>query len=422
MSRGSTVASEEQHKNYRINKLLELVEGVSPVPSKTPLKKILHENHKGQIVAPNSEFLEDTKLYQEDVLRRLDNQSIAVPTPKNILLLKSVLNMGAVDFLGSFPTPTYAWDVLTELGSLSVCPDAHILAARDMIHMHAIELQIHLIRVIAQVRSLESDSEVSVAATFNVGELRRLEDNNELIDKIIERSVPRDPIGLLKELAPLVQKPEAGSKWLKANHLVVFGILQQETQALLDSFDDVESLRVANELCDKLVIFGLVAAYSAWFSYVLNEREEQGKFRTSILFCTRKLLDEGRWGVCCEIARVALDAVQILSNKYKDGSDQHRTGMLKANLFFARRMCGEELEDIKDEIQSWNLDGMHQKYSFLKAILLDDFDSAQKIAQRLLQTNEETGRPDMCVAEIREWPILAAFRKSDQGRAILDNG
>ena len=44
-------------------------------------------------------------------------------------------------------SPTYAWDILTELASLSVCPDAKTLEARDMVHMHAVELQLHLARV-----------------------------------------------------------------------------------------------------------------------------------------------------------------------------------------------------------------------------------------------------------------------------------
>lgn len=419
MAAGSTIESEASQMAGRIGRLLDLVEGVSPKKPATPLKKIPDGCGMGQVVAPTAEFLEDTKRYQEDVLRRLDNRSI-VSMPRNVYHLRSVLELEACEFLGSFPTPTYAWDVLTELASLSVCPDANTLAARDMIHMHAVELQLHLVRVIAQVWSISLKSEVPVEGTFSVEQLRRLAAEGTLVDKLIESAVPRDPIRLLAELDPLVVKPSDAYRWLEENQQLVLSLLQQEIHAFPDTLRESETIDSARELCNTMVIYGLVAAYAAWFTCALEKREEMGSFRTSILFCTRILLDESRWNVCREFARVALDAVRDLNKIYSDNSALKGTGMIAANLFFARRMCGERLAAMKDEILSWNMDGMHQKYHFLKAILLEDFDEAGALALKLLQTNEETGRPSMCIHEFREWPILDAFRQSPQGKKVLN--
>jgi len=419
MSVDCTVASEASQLAGRINRLLGLVEGVSPKQPATPLKKIPAGRSKGQTVAPTAEFLEDTKRYQEDVLRRLDS-TIAVQMPRNLNHLRAVLKLEAHEFLGSFPTPTYAWDVLTELASLSVCPDVNTLAARDMIHMHAVELQLHLAKVIAQVRSLSSKNEVLVEGSFNIEQLRHLAEDGVLVDKLIEFAVPRDPTRLLAELDPLVRGPKAAYEWLEANQQRVLSRLQQETRAFPDTLEEKEALDGAVELCDTLVLYGLVAVYAAWFSCALEKREEMGSFRTSILFCTRILLDESRWSVCREFARIALDAVQAMNSECEGSNEQQGTGMITANLFFARRMCGERLEDIKTDLDSWDMEGLHLRYHFLKEILLEDFNSAANIALDLLQMNEETGRPDLCIHELREWPILADFRKSPQVEKVLN--
>ncbi len=421
MSVSSTVESEDSQLADRINKLLGLVEGVDPKQPVTPLKEIPARKGGGQTVVLTPEFLKDTKRYQEDVLSRLNNSSIAVPTPRNLRKLRAVLKLEARDFLGSFPTPTYAWDVLTELASISVCPDARTLAARDMIHMHSVELQLHLARVIAQVRLSSSQNEVPIGGSFKVGQLRRLLDEGTLVDKLIEFAVPRDPAKLLQELYPLVAKPEEAAEWLDTNQQVVLSRLQQETRAFPDTLDESEALEHAVELCDTLVIYGLVAVYAAWYSCALERDEERGSFRTSILFCTRILLDEGRWNVCRAFAQIALAAVRALNFACRVSDELQGTGMITANLFFARRMCGERLRDLEEEIRAWDTQNLHRRYQFLQQILLDDFGEAADLALELLQVNEETGRPDLCKQELSEWPILAAFRGSPQGERVLND-
>lgn len=418
MTEGATIAKERSHLADRVNRLLVLLEGADPQIPKTSVK-VVSAARQGQTVVITPEFLIDTKHYQEDILRRLEDWSAASPTPHNLAKLRTVLRKDARDFLAAFPTPTYAWDILTELASISVCPNAVTLATRDMIHMHSVELQLHLARVIAQVWLSTSANEITLTGTLTVEQLKRLGEENRLIERLIEFAVPRDPAKLLEKLLPLVMKPEPAREWLLQRQPSVLSRLQQETRAFPDTLEDTDALGAAPELCDQLVVFGLVAAYAAWFSCACDKREERGSFRTSILFCTRILLDEKRWMVCRDFAMVALSIVRALNLQCDDGDPFQGTGMITANSFFARRMCGESLENIRSELRNWETEQLHKRYHFLKYILLEEFESSARLASELLRRSDETGKPELCVHELREWPILAAFRESDQGKNFV---
>mgnify|MGYP006934313266 FL=1 len=137
--------------------------------------------------------------------------------------------------------------------------------------------------------------------------------------------------------------------------------------------------------------------------------------RKNALFCTRILLDEQRWRVCAEIADVAKElsyAVNEINGKeHKDG-----THMLTANMLYAKKQCGE---DIVEEVQTWDVSGIHERYKFLQLILLDRFDEAANVANVLIEKVEPSGRPNMCLREFEEWPILEAFRASEIGMSFL---
>lgn len=415
---GATIAKERSQLVDRVDRLLVHLESTNPQIPKT-VRKVTDAASHGQTVHITSEFLVDTKRYQEDVLRRLGDWSKESPTPHNIAKLRTVLRQEALDFLSAFPTPTYAWDILTELASISVCPNAGTLAARDMIHMHSVELQLHLARVIAQVWLLTSANEITLSGTLTVEQLKRLQDENRLIESLIEFAVPRDPAKLLEKLLPHVAEPEPARAWISKRQADVLSRLQQETRAFPDTLEDRDALSRAHELCDQLVVFGLVAAYAAWFSCARNNSEERGSFRASILFCTRILLDEKRWRVCRDFAAVALSLVKTLNLEYDKRDAFQGLGMITANSFFARRMCGEPLEVMRAELRDWKTEDLHKRYQFLKFILLEEFDNAARLASELLKGSDETGKPDLCVYELREWPILAEFRKSDQGRPFI---
>lgn len=416
--RGSMVETEQSHLSDRVERLLALVERASPTRPETPLKMVSNKDLKGQTVAPTREFFDDTKRRQEEVLRRLNGRPIGT-TPHNMMALKKVFELEPGEFLGSFPTMTYAWDILTQVASISMCPDAQTLAARDMIHMHSVELQLHLARVIAQVRLSSPTNEVSVSGCFTVEQLRRLAGDDTLVDRLIEFAVPREPARLLDDLMQIVAKsPESVCDWLERKQQEVLNRLQQEVRAFPDTLEETDVLAGYTALCDTLVVYGLVAAYAAWYPFAHASRDERGTFCMSILFCTRILLDESRWSVCSEFAAVALTLLRALNAEFKD--EHLGTAMITANGFFARRMSGESLDRLHDEIVDWDTSGLHERYQFLQLILLEDFDAAAPLARRLLQIDARTGRPDMCIHELDEWPILKAFRKSGPGTQVVN--
>jgi hypothetical protein len=283
--------------------------------------------------------------------------------------------------------------------------------------MHTVELQIHLAKVITQVRLSTPDYRVKLNGSFSVEELRSFQDSDHLVEKLIEFAVPRDSDKLMEELKPLVSEPtKIGSIIGEEQQLQVLSYLKQEDRVFPNTLKKSYSLKDAQVMCDNLVIFGLNAAYIAWYTLARLQAVEEGSLRKNILFCTRILLDEGRWKVCRAVGNAALiisEALEKLPDRELQG-----TAMIKTNLFFSRIKCGEKIDD---EIRAWNTSEFHPRYSFLQQILLKDFNQAAKLATSLLQKNDKNSSGELCIKEIHEWPILEDFRNSPQGKAVIDN-
>ena len=260
-----------------------------------------------------------------------------------------------------------------------------------------------------------------VNVSLTVDQLRKLENAGQLTEELVESSVPRDPVRLFEELSSFIKHPADASKWLEKNKDFTLNRLIKQNQFFLDALEEIRSPKDAIKICNPLVLYGLVSTYAAWFSCALERPEEKGYFRTNILFCTRILLDEKRWQICKDFAKIALGAMKELNDLDGNKTPEKGTGMLTANLFFSRLKCGESLEDLKEEIKDWDVEKLHRRYHFLKAILLEDFDLAGTLSFELLNTREKTGVPNMCIQEFREWPILEKFRSSEQGKKLLDS-
>lgn len=418
---GDVHVEDDVSQKQRIQHLMSLLEqGVEKsVEHPVKLKVIEEGGESGQIVIPNREFIDNTKQRQNDVLHRLENMPSWARLPESFPRIKNLLGREGEEFLGSFPSPGYASDVLAELASLTVCPDVKLLAARDLVHMHAFELQLHLARVIAQAKLLSSDV-VNINISLNVHQLHDLEKSGKLTEELIENSVPRDPAVLLEDLISITEESTSARTWLEENKPPILKRLVKENHFFLDSLDEALSLEESIKICNTLVLYGLVATYAAWYSCALERPEEIGYLRTNILFCTRILLDEERWQVCRDFAEIALNAMIELNKLEENASTNKGTGMLTANLFFSRIMCGENLQDIKQEISDWNVDELHERYHFLKYILLENYERAAALSNDLLNPDEITGLPNMCIQEIMEWPILKKFRDSEPGRKVID--
>lgn len=398
----------------RYTRLLTLLEKVNIDSDPINFETLEPTEAKGRTMVPTSDLLNQTQRQQKIVLDRLENNTPIELLPRNLQKLRKVLNLPSKSYLGHFPTVSYAWDILTELSSLTVLPDSKTLAARDMIYMHAIELQIHLAKIITQVKLTSPKMQISLKGNFSISELRRLNDSNLLIEKLIELTVPYDSDKLFEELISFI--PRINSS--KINDIfphkdTVIKYLRLVNVSFPENLDQ-HKIEKAQEICETLVIFGLTAAYTAWCQVALQHKDEQSALRKSILFCTRILLDEKRWKVCRDFSSAALLLLNILDEDIKDSYFQGNA-MIQANLFFSRIKCNEHIEE---DIRAWETKDIHPRYDFIKKILLKDFDQAKVLAEKLLSKKKD-GSSDLCIHEVKEWPILEDFRKTEHGKLII---
>lgn len=397
----------------RYTRLLTLLENVNIDSDPIKFETISPSEVKGRTMAPTPDLLNQTKRQQKIVLKRIENKS-NILLPRNLNKLRKVLNLPPQNYLGLFSTASYAWDILTELASLMVLPDSKTLAARDMIHMHAVELQIHLAKIIAQVKLTSPSMQISLKGNFTIGELSKMNEENVLVEKLIESTVPNDSYELFVELLSLMPL-------IKPNLLIalfpqkddIMNYLRRVNISYPENFEEHE-IKKAQEICDTMIVFGLTAAFSAWCQVIIQQNEEQNALRKSILFCTRILLDEKRWKICRDFSNAAFLILGLLDDSIDDKYFQGNA-MIKVNLFFSRIKCNEHIED---EIRAWETKDLHPRYEFLKKILLNEFDKAKEIAEKLLIKNKN-GSSELCIHEIKEWPILEAFRKTEQGKQII---
>ncbi len=91
------------------------------------------------------------------------------------------------------------------------------------------------------------------------------------------------------------------------------------------------------------------------------------------------------------------------------------TAMLRFNQLWARHKLGE---NVAEELEQWNLSGLHPRYSFLKNVLLRKFEDAVRLLETLLPTRNSGEAANFSIAEAEEWPILEDFRSSSQYEAL----
>lgn len=402
----------------RYDRLLTLLEDVDLDKPSSPIEITESKDTKGRTLVATKELLKQTDRFKEKILDRLKKRDFAGSVPRNINKLADVLGLRAEEYLGYFQSVSYAWDILTELNSLLSLPNSKALAGRDMIHMHVVELQIHLTKVIARIRLVTPEYQVKLTGSFPVKELNFLQTSKQLVEKMIEFAVPRNPNDLLEEIEPLVSESPIIYEIIKKDYQKVLSFLNRGNRTFTDTLkDDYPKFQMAHKTCDELVIFGLNVAYATWYPFAKQNAIEEGSLRKNILFCTRILLDEGRWNVCRAIAKTAL----IISEELKNGEGKRElqgTGMLTANLFFSRKMCGE---NITGEVEAWDTSDIDQRYTFLKLILLEKFNDAAELATNILNDNNEKSSKSLIINEIKEWPILADFRESKEGINVINN-
>jgi hypothetical protein len=391
-------------QDSRLKKLVSVIQGAELDSSRIPLKELQDGKEESQSVVPTQEVINETGLYQKIVLGRLDRMN---ESPPNVMKLKARLQLDPIRFLGSFKSVSYAWDILTELASLSVLPEPEELAARDFIHMHCVELRLHLHNLITFYNS-------QTTILYPRNELPLHEQNNQRHLEQTKLLASKEPSELLEIIDHLIREaPTEIRDAISSRRTIVFQRLQQEHQCIPDSLGIL--LDQAVDICNDLVVFGLAAGYGIWYCIAINSQPARGLLRKNSLFATRILLDENRWNVCRAISQMSLGMTKGI-NALNQREESEGTHMLRANWYFSRKKCQE---DIECEVREWDTTKIHKRYKFLQSILLDEFEKAAEFAESLLKVEPDTGRANLTLEEIREWPILEEFRKTSYGEQIL---
>lgn len=403
------VADDGEDRLVRLIKLIESAEIAPQTAIGRDFKLLSSECAQGQSVALTEDLCEETGYYQKIILERLNNLSLS---PKNISTLKNIMGASPQQFLSSFRTPTYAWDILTEVASLSFLPSSKKLAARDMIHMHAVELRQHLYRVIAQVKFHIPDSPIHIDSKFTIRQLKHINDKGILIQKLIENSYAGNITNLVNELLSYIGDTGMAREIVMEYKDDALAYMEQESSGYPDLIEhDIDIDKHAEIICSRMVIFGLAIGYSVWKAFVNRNDADRRILCKHCLFCTRTLLDEKRWQVCVKMGALFREIVIDLNEKF--GKPDRRGGayMIETNWFYARKQVKDQT--VRKAVSEWDIKNGHLRYHFLQAILLDDFPSALEHAKCLLSPDGDICIPNMSLVEFQEWPILEDFRKSE---------
>lgn len=399
---------DSSHKD-RHTRLLELLEKLAIPKTQNGIAQMDEKDVGGQSVVPTQENFAQTAIYQDIVKDFLAGNFYNQTELRNKTKILKLLNATPQEFLGSFSTVSYAWDILTELACLSFLPSAEKLSSRDLIHMHCVELIEHLSRLYVQTIRMNPNNAIDLNGRFTVRELENFQCENDLVEKILGSSSKKNVSELVVDLCGLFENEDKIKRIIDPLVEPVLSRLVQVENGFPDLLEEDISMLEVERICNQLVSFGISMGYAIWLTYAKTEKIHRGMLLKHCLFCTRYLLDEKRWMVCKNISSLCKEIVYITNNLEGEQNKHKGAYMVEANYFFAKKMLGE---NIVSEVQSWDLSRAHSRYKLLQRILLDMLDNDTVVLSKELLQPEANGKPNMSIHEFVEWPILEPFRKS----------
>jgi hypothetical protein len=396
----------------RHSRLFNLLNELS-IKKQTGIAPMDERNSTGQNVVPTPENFEQTKIYQDIVKEFLnDENNLNQYELKNKRKILDLLKATPEEFLGSFPSVSYAWDILTELACLSFLPSQEKLTSRNLIHMHSVELIEHLSRLFIQITKMSlNDEEINLSGIFTIRELEDFKNENTLVEKILGSSSKRTVRKLVDKFCSMLDKEEKIKAIIAPLIEPILVRLTQVENGFPDMLEEDISIKEAEYICNEIVSFGIVIGYTTWLFFAKEEQISRGMLIKHCLFCTRYLLDEQRWEVCKNVSNVCKEIIYSINQHTKEKDIHNKAYMVEANNFFARKMLKE---NIQSDVEVWdvNKDNVHNKFKFLQKILLGTIDGdTNKLARELLMP-ENNGKPNMSIHEFCDWPILESFRRS----------
>jgi hypothetical protein len=134
----------------------------------------------------------------------------------------------------------------------------------------------------------------------------------------------------------------------------------------------------------------------------------------SMLVCSKQFLVETSWQNAKDLCGFAINLITRM-NEDLNLDPTEGTAMLRFNQLWARYKLGE---NILEEVEQWDVSGLHTRYSFIKSVLLRKFDDAIRLLETLLPRRNSGEAGNFSIAEAEEWPILEDLRSSTQYEAL----
>ncbi len=365
---------------------LEAIESAAIDPTRI-VAPAAEEPALGQNIVRTEDTLAALRSSANEILERLDNPIAKVP--RNWFWLKKWLHRDVAEIAAGFPSFTYAWDMLIDLNRLTLVPDSKFLRVRDNVSLATMEFERFVIALRRLALSVEA-AEGSLAQVSDTGP----DDNAEtalqslctplmaLLDSRFDERV--------KRALSLLQRPKES--------------LEDESIAGGDAGRDV----------DALALLGLELGFTRWLDFADPSKEHRKTIIMSLLVCSKLFLVEGSWRNAKEFSAFAL-ALTTKMNADLDLPTNEGTPMLRFNRLWAEHKLGE---NIRDELDQWDVTELSPRYSFLKFVLLRNFEEAVRLLETLLP-KKNSGEPgNFSMMEAEEWPILEDLRSSTQYEAL----
>jgi hypothetical protein len=303
--------------------------------------------------------------------------------PRNFWWLRNWLQRDIIEIAAGFPSFTFTWDKIIDLNRLTLVPDSRFLRVRDNLSLATMEFERFVLELLRLNR-------LAGAAPTSA-------DDNPV-------TTPTDALKALctpnmKELDPSFDER------LKR----VAGLLQRRRDSAEQTF-----IREADRGIDTLTLLGLELGFTRWLGVIDLSKDQRKSIIMSLLVCSKLFLIEASWRNASEISKFAI-ALTTKMNAALGLDPMEGTAMLRFNQLWARHKLGE---DIREEVEQWDVSGLHPRYSFLKSVLLRKFEDAIRILETLLPKKNSGEPANFSFAEAEEWPILEDLRSSDQYEAL----
>ncbi len=348
---------------------IEMTDGVD--------RSIGAEDTLGQNIVPTPDTLAALRVSKEEVLRRLDETQLA-SVPRNLYRLRTWLQREVMEIAAGFPSFTYAWDKLVDLSRLALVPDSRFLRVRDNLIMATIEFE----RFVSELAELSPPTEAHPGST----------------------SVAMAPQEAFRSLCtPQVATLDASFPTRAAR---VASALEWRNGSL----DQPTILRESARNADALALVGLEIGFTCWVGRAVASKEHRKAIIMSLLVCSKLLLVEASWQSARDFTTFAI-ALVIRMNTDLGVTTDDGTAMLRFNQLWARHKLGD---NITDDLAQWDVSALHNRYAFLKSVLLRRFDDAVRILDTLLPPPGSNEPGNFSIVEADEWPILEDFRSSVQ--------